>query len=141
MDDRPLYNSRVVGTFLEYFKSARPEINIPNLLVDSGISPHELEDEGHWLTQRQVDDFHDAVMMQTDDPAIFREAGRFMVNARSMSAIRQFIMGFLTPVQAYSMLGKIASYLNRGCTFQSNKISGNQVEIVIKPLDGVADKP
>ncbi|MCE5265048.1 MAG: PAS domain S-box protein [Deltaproteobacteria bacterium] len=109
--------------------------------MDSGISPHELEDEGHWLTQRQVDDFHDAVMMQTDDSTIFREAGRFMVNARSMSAIRQFIMGFLTPVQAYSMLGKIASYLNRGCTFQSNKISGNKVEIVIKPLEGVVDKP
>ncbi|MCE5262780.1 MAG: HD domain-containing protein [Deltaproteobacteria bacterium] len=141
MEEPRLYNSRIIGTFLDYFKNARPDIDIPDLYLNSGITPYEVEDEGHWLTQRQVDDFHDAVMMQTDDPAIFREAGRYMVTARSMSAIRQFIMGFLTPVQAYSMLGKIASYLNRGCTFQANKISGNKVEIVIEPLEGVVDKP
>jgi hypothetical protein len=141
MQELRLYNSRIIGTFLEYFKNARHDINIQDLFLNSGITPYEVEDEGHWLTQRQVDDFHDAVMMQTDDPLIFREAGRYMTTARSMSAIRQFMMGFLTPVQAYSMLGKLASYLNRGATFQSSKISGNKVEIVIQPLAGVVDKP
>jgi PAS domain S-box-containing protein len=141
MQELRLYNSRIIGTFLEYFRNARPDIDIQDLFVNSGIAPYEVEDEGHWLTQRQVDDFHDAVRRQTDDPSIFREAGRYMASSRSVSALRQFITGFITPIQAYSMLGKIASYLNRGATFQAKKISRNRVEIIIKPLDGVSDKP
>src|SRR3989339_252397 len=141
MQEPRLYNSRIIGTFLEYFRSARPDIVIVDLLKNSGISPYEVEDEGHWLTQRQVDDFHDAVMRQTDDPSIFREAGRYMASAKSLNTIRPFVLGFITPVQAYSMLGKIASYLNRGVTFQAKKISRNEVEIIINPLDGVIDKP
>lgn len=141
MQELRLYNSRIIGTFLEYFRNARPDIDIQDLFTNSGIAPYEVEDEGHWLTQRQVDDFHDAVMRQTDDPSVFREAGRYMASAKSLNAIRQFVMGFITPVQAYSMLGKIASYLNRGATFQAKKISRNKIEIIIKPLDGVIDKP
>ena len=141
MQEPRLYNSRIIGTFLEYFRNARPDIDIQDLLMNSGITPYEVEDEGHWLTQRQVDDFHDAVMRQTDDPSIFREAGRYMASAKSLNAIRQFILGFITPVQAYTMLGKIASYLNRGAMFQAKKISRSKVEIIIKPLDGVSDKP
>jgi PAS domain S-box-containing protein/putative nucleotidyltransferase with HDIG domain len=141
MQELRLYNSRIIGTFLEYFRNARPDINIQDLFDNSGITPYEVEDEGHWLTQRQVDDFHDAVMIQTGDPAIFREAGRYMAASRSVSTLRQFLMAFITPVQAYSMLGKIISYLDRGVTFEANKISGNKVEIIITPLDGVDDKP
>ena len=141
MQEPRLYNSRIINTFLEYFRNARPDIDIEALLMDSGIRSYEVEDEGHWLTQRQVDDFHDAVLRQTDDPSIFREAGRYMASSRSLSALRQFLMGFITPVHAYTMLGKIMSYLDRGVTSQAKKISRNKVEIILKPVDGVSDKP
>ncbi len=141
MQEPRLYNSRIIGTFLEYLRNVRPDVDIQALLKDSHITSYEVEDEGHWLTQRQVDDFHDALMKQTGDPLIFRDAGRYMASSKSINIIRQFIFGFLTPVQAYNMLGKIASYLNRGVTFQTRKISRNKVEIIIKPLEGVAVKP
>jgi len=141
MQEPRLYNSRIINTFLEYLRNVRSDVNLSDLLRDSGIPPYEIEDEGHWLTQKQVDDFHDALMKQTNDPSIFREAGRYMASSKSINALRQFIFGFLTPIQAYSMLGKIASYLNRGATFQTNKISRNKVEIIIKPLEGVKLKP
>jgi len=76
--DANLYNSRVIITFLEYLKQRRPDVDIEGLLKDSGISSYELEDEGHWLTQQQVDRFHDALMERTNDSSIFREAGRYM---------------------------------------------------------------
>jgi len=141
MQEPRLYNSRIIGTFLEYFRDHRPDIDIQDLLVNSRIAPYEVEDEGHWLTQRQVDDFHDAVMQQTDDPSIFREAGRYMASSRSVIAVRQFLIGFITPVHAYTMLGKIMSYLDRGVTSEARKISRNRVEIVIRPVEGVIDKP
>jgi PAS domain S-box-containing protein len=141
MDDKPLYNSRVIITFLEFLRQTKPEIDISALLKTSGISSYEVEDEGHWLTQTQVDAFHDALISQVNDPGIFREAGRYMASSKSINAIRQFIFGFLTPIQAYNMLGKIASYLNRGTTFKARKISRNKVEIITKPKDGVNEKP
>jgi len=141
MPEPRLYNSRIIDTFLEYLRRERPDVNIPELLKGSGMTSYEIEDEGHWLTQKQVDDFHDSLMKQTHDPSVFREAGRYMASSKSVNAIRQFIFGFLTPVQAYNMLGKIASYLNRGVTFQTRKLSRNKVEIIIKPHEGVKTKP
>jgi len=141
MDAHPLYNSRVIITFLEYLKQNRPDVDIEGILKDSGISSYELEDEGHWLTQQQVDGFHDALMERTHDSSIFREAGRYMSSSQSVKAIRQFILGFLSPIQAYAMLGKIASYVNRGATFQIRKIRRNAVEIVATPNEGVYERP
>ncbi|MDD5168663.1 MAG: PAS domain S-box protein [Syntrophales bacterium] len=142
MDDKPLYNSRVIITYLEYLRHTHPDVDIGKLLTDSGISSYEVEDEGHWLTQRQVDSFHDVLMKRIHDPSISRNAGRYMAKAssQSVSAIRQFVMGFLTPIQAYIMLGKIASYINRGATFQVKKLSRNKVEIITKPNNGVNEK-
>lgn len=141
MEEKPLYNSRVIGTFLEYFNSTRPDIDIPDLLLNSGITPYEVADEGHWLTQRQVDDFSNAVMKQTHDASIFREAGRYMAASKAVSAIRQFMLGSITPIQGYSMLGKISSYLNRGITFHAKKISRNKVEISSVCAPGINQKP
>ncbi|MDO8722706.1 MAG: PAS domain S-box protein [Syntrophales bacterium] len=140
MQKLPLYNSRIISTFLEYLKNTHPDIDTEALLNDSGINYCEVEDEGHWLTQRQVDGFHDALMNQTDDLSIFREAGRYMASSSSFSAIRQFIMGFITPVHAYAMLGKVASYINRAATYEVSKISQNKVKIISTPTDGVEEK-
>lgn len=141
MDDKPLYNSRVIITFVEYLRHTRPDINIDSLLADSGISRYEIEDEGHWLTQRQVDGFHDALIKRTQDASIFRAAGRYMASSKAVSAIRQFVLGFLSPIQAYAMVGKIATYVNRGATFHTRKISRNKVEIITRLIDGVNEKP
>ena len=70
MQEPRLYNSRIIGTFLEYLRNMRPDVDIQGLLKDSHITSYEVEDEGHWLTQRQVDDFHDALMKQTGDPVV-----------------------------------------------------------------------
>src|SRR5574340_1519674 len=137
MQGLPLYNSRIISTFVEYLKNARPEINIDSLLIDASIASYELEDEGHWLTQSQVDNFHDALMKQTNDFSLFREAGRYMVSSKSFTPVRQFIMGFVTPYHAYTMLEKVSSYINRAAIYEAHKISPNKVEIVSTPAAGV----
>ncbi|MDD5476081.1 MAG: PAS domain S-box protein, partial [Syntrophales bacterium] len=141
MNDQHLYNSRIISSFVEFLNAVRPEVDIQNLLSRSGILPYEVEDEGHWLTQKQVDDFHDALIKVTNDPSLFREAGRYMLHSRSVQSLRQFIVGFITPVQAYKMLGKITSYISRGSTFKATAINRNKVEIVTAPMEGVKLKP
>ncbi len=141
MDDQPLYNSRIISNFVEFLKAERPELDTRDILAKSGIPPYELEDEGHWLTQRQVDAFHDILMEKTNDPSLFREAGRYMVFSRSARVFRQLLVGFITPIQAYMMLSKVASYLNRGASFKAVKIDRNTVEITCRPFEGVYFKP
>jgi len=141
MNNKPLYNSRVIATFLDYFKKSQIDVDIDKLLLESNISLYELEDEGHWLTQKQVDAFSDAMMQQIHDPSLFREAGRFMTSAQSLSVIRQFMLGFITPMQAYLRIPKVAGYINRGASFAVRKLGRNKVEIAVKILNGVKDKP
>ena len=141
MQEPRLYSSRIISTYLEYFRDVRPEIDIDALLMDSCINTYEVEDEGHWLTQQQVDDFSDALMKQTDDPSIFREAGRYMASSRAIASVRQFIVGFIAPIHAYIMFDKIAYYVSRGATVETKKISRKKVQIISKPSEGVHEKP
>jgi len=140
MGEPRLYNSRIIYTYLEYLIKFRPEVDIQKLISDSGIESYELEDEGHWLTQRQVDSFHDALMLQANDPSLFRKAGRYMSTSQSFGIIRQFLLGFITPTQAYLRVPKVAAYMNRATSYAVEKTGRNKVEIVVKILNGVKDK-
>jgi PAS domain S-box-containing protein len=141
MAEQGLYNSRVVYTYFEYLRKFRPEIDIDKLVSDSGIELYEIEDEGHWLTQKQVDAFHDALMAQSNDPSLFREAGRYMTYSQSLGVIRQFIQGFMSPMLAYLRIPRVAGYVNRSATFEVKKLGLNRVEIITKIHSGIEDKP
>ncbi|MHB8828545.1 MAG: hybrid sensor histidine kinase/response regulator [Syntrophales bacterium] len=141
MNDKPLYNSRVIATYIEFLKKEHADVDIDRLLFDSKIPLYELEDEGHWLAQKQVDAFHDALTHQINDPFLSRDAGRFMTTAQPLSVTRQFMLGFITPMQAYLRIPKVASYINRGASFAVKKMRRNKVEITVNILTGVEEKP
>ena len=45
----PLYNSRIIITYVEYLKKFHPNIDIDSVLQFAGMTRHEVEDPGHWL--------------------------------------------------------------------------------------------
>ncbi len=141
MNDKPLYNSRVIASFIDYLKNKRPDIDIGKLLKDAGISPYELEDEGHWFTQNQVDNFQDALAKQNNDPSVFREAGRYMVSSGSLKILKQLLAGFMTPMRVYIKMGELAGHLNRSTTFEVRKTGRNKIEVSVKPRYGITEKP
>ena len=81
-----------------------------------------LDDEGHWLTQEQVDRFHDMLASKADNLDIAREVGRFAVTSRSSGAVRQYLMGFINPATAYSVLEKINSHFSRATKMETKSI-------------------
>ncbi|MEQ8162508.1 MAG: phosphohydrolase, partial [Smithellaceae bacterium] len=85
MEDIPLYNSTLLATYMDLLAEKYPHVNVEKLLEYAKISPYELEDRGHWLTQKQIDRFHEYLMEQTENPQIAREAGRFVVQSKSSS--------------------------------------------------------
>lgn len=141
MEDVPLYNSTLLATYMDLLKEKYPHVNVEKLLEYAKISPYELEDRGHWLTQKQIDRFHDYLTRNTENPQIAREAGRFVVKSKSSSLLRQYTAGFVTPSMAYWMMGKISSTLSRHLTFKVNHIAANKVEMIVTPQEDVKEKP
>jgi len=141
ISDDPLYNSRLINNYVEYLKKAHPEVDIDSVLDYAGISTHEVQDQGHWFTQNQVDRFHDILIRKTGDPNISRKVGRFATTSRASGALRQYALGFITPASAYWMAAKMSSNLSRASSFRTRQIAGNQVEVTVEMKQGVNEKP
>ena len=131
MNDKPLYNSRIIKPFIEYMGNSNPDIDIAPVLSYAGMTSYELEDKGHWFTQRQVDLFYEILVQKTENPSISRDAGRYAASSQACGAIRQYVLGLMTPASAYHMLEKIASNLSRAHIFKTKRIAINNAIIAI----------
>ena len=54
----PLYNSRIINNYIKLIKNQYRYINIEELLIYAGMEPYQVEDEGHWFSQNQINRFH-----------------------------------------------------------------------------------
>ncbi|MBN2123117.1 MAG: PAS domain S-box protein [Deltaproteobacteria bacterium] len=142
MDDGvPLYNSSIVKTYLEYLSKVHPALDGDLLLSHAGMSRHEVEDPGHWFTQRQIDRFHDILQEMTADPHISREAGRYAAFSRASGVVKQYALGFLSPAAAYWLTERLVPYISRGHLFKIRRLSANRVMITVTQKQGVSENP
>jgi len=140
MKDASLYNSRLVRNYVEYLSQHMPDIDVASLLKYADITSYQLEDEGHWFTQRQIDLFHEIMQRQTRLPDIAREVGRNSAYSKASGAMRKLVLGFITPSVAYSMLGKFHPYFSRAMTVRIRGIGRHKIEILVTPNPGVREK-
>jgi hypothetical protein len=139
--DESLYSSRLTKNYIEYVKEFYPHLDIDPILKYAGIKSYEIEDQGHWFSQRQVDRFHKILSSKTGDPDLPRKVGRYAVSSQASGTIRQYALGFTTPASAYRMLERLSSNLSRAFTLKVKQITRNKVEVTIKPKPGVQEKP
>ena len=139
--DKPLYNSRIIDSYIKLIKSRYPHIDVGNLLRSSDMKAYEVADQNHWFTQRQVNRFHEVLQNLTGNLKIAREAGRYATSPDATGVMRQYIMGFSTPEKAYEMIGRATRNFTRSSEFKSRKIASNMVEITVRPVDGITERP
>ena len=139
--DNPLYNSRVIKNYVEYIKEFHPDVDIASLLSYAWIKTYELEDQGHWFSQWQVDRFHELLRKKTADPNISRKVGRYAATSKASNSVKQYVLGFMTPGAAYWVMEKLASHMTRATTFKSRKLKSNKIEVSAIPNPGVFEKP
>ena len=137
----PLYNSRLMKNYVEYIKKFHPDLDLQDILHYSWIRTYELEDQGHWFSQWQVDRFHERLTQKTGDSKISRKVGQFAATSEASGALKHYALGFMTPGGAYWLFEKIAPHLTRASTFKSRKLGSNKFEIISKPNTGVSLKP
>jgi class 3 adenylate cyclase len=139
--DDPFYSSRNIKNYIEYTKKHYPEVDIESILSHAGITTYELEDQGHWFSQQQVDRFHQILVKKTGNPNISREVGRYAASSKASSVVKQYALGFMSPAAAYWVVKNLASRLTRAHTFKTRKLGPARVEITAIPNPGVAEKP
>lgn len=141
MKDAALYNSRLTKTYVEYLGAHYPNLDMKTVLDYSGMTIYQLNDEGHWFNQNQVDRFQDIVVRLTGNPDIARAVGRFSTSAKVMGVLMHYVSGFITPGTVYMVIGKLYRQVSRACLLETHTLNKNRVEITVRPEPGVEEKP
>jgi PAS domain S-box-containing protein/putative nucleotidyltransferase with HDIG domain len=141
MNDTPLYSTRIIQSFLEHVRINYPGIDSDVLLDHSGIKKYQLDDDGHWLNQKQVDRFHDAVVEETGNHNIAFESGRSAPSSKAAGPVQQYALGFINTATAFTVMSKLYPQVSRACTLKTKRLAPNEVEIVVTPKQNVKEKP
>jgi len=140
-ENKPLYGSRGIDLYLKLLKQKYSHINIEEVLNYAGMEPYQVEDKGHFFSQRQINRFYEKLVELTGNKNIAREAGRFASSPEAESTIRRSLLGLISPVKYYELLGKYASLITRSSKYQANILGPNKVEIVVTPYPGTKEEP
>jgi HD-GYP domain-containing protein (c-di-GMP phosphodiesterase class II) len=140
-DSKHLYNSRIIDTYVKLVNRKYDYVSIPELFRAAKMKPYEVEDQGHWFTQEQVNLFYDRLVMLTGNKNIAREAGRYSASPEAIGVMRQYILGMVGPAKTFDMIGKAAPNFTRSSIYSSRKISSSKVEVTITPKPGVNEMP
>lgn len=132
----PLYNSIIISALVEYINEHYPDIDINSAMNYAGITRYEIEDDGHWFNQRQVDGFYEILIQKTGNTNIAREASRYIVFSKMSGILRQYAMGFTKPKNAYLLFEKVAPLLTKCSTFSVRKLNSHKVEIISTTTPG-----
>lgn len=138
--DGPLYNSRVIAPYLEFARERYPGIELAGVLDRAGMTPHQVQDEGHWFSQDQVNRFHDALTEATGDRRLAYEAGRHAVERRAVGGLRGYLAGLLGPQKFYLLLDRFTARLTRSAEYRSAPAAPCSVEVTVTPRDGVSER-
>jgi len=141
MNDIPLYSTRIITTFLEHIRRDYPDLDTDPLLEHADIKRYQLDDEGHWLTQKQVDRFHDAAVKATGNQNIAHEAGRSAPSSKAAGPVQQYVLGFINTATALTVMSKLYPQVSRACTLKTKRLSPNEVEIIVTPKPNVKEQP
>lgn len=139
--DLPLYNSRIIDSFIRLIKQKYTYVNVGDLLHFAGMRGYEVADEAHWFTQEQVNRFYEKLVQVTGNHNIAREAGRYAASPDALGAMRLYFLGLMGAANAFEIISKTTANLTRSSRYESRKISSNKFEITVTPLEGVSEQP
>ena len=140
-ENKPLYGSRGISVYLKLIKQKYSHVNIAELLKYAEMEIYQVEDKGHFFSQRQINRFYDKLVELTGNKKIAREAGRFASSPDLEGLLGRSVISLISPVKYYEILSKYARVITRSSKCQTNILSSNKVEIIITPYPGTREEP
>jgi len=140
-ENKPLYGSKGIDTFLKLIVQKYPHVNVGQLLKYAEMEPYQVQDEGHLFSQRQINRFYNKLVELTGNRNIAREAGRFSSSPVAFHNIARFAIGFLSPVKFYQLIEKNVNKISKASRYEANILGPNKVEIIVTPNPGTREEP
>ena len=136
-----LYNSRLINVYAKLLRSKYPDVSIGQILAYAEMERHEVDDEGFWFSQSQINRFHEKIVELTGNHNIAREAGRLAASPRTIGSLQQYTFGLMGPSLAFQLISRLSTRLTRSGDYKSRAIRRNKVEITVTPKEGVNEEP
>ncbi|MBB5348949.1 response regulator [Desulfoprunum benzoelyticum] len=140
-ENKPLYGSRGISVYLKLIKQKYSHVNIVELLKYAEMELYQIEDKGHFFSQRQINRFYEKLVELTGNRKIAREAGRFASSPELESLLGRSVISLISPVKYYEILGKYARAITRSSKYEAKILSSNKAEIIVTPYPGTKEEP
>jgi len=138
--DTPLYNSRIISSFLRFIERYCDEVDVAELLSYAQMARYQVEDDNHWFNQEQVDLFHTKLVNLTNNQNIAREAGRYAVSTDSLGLVKSYALGLVNPAKACELIRKAVIKITKSCVWESTRIGPTKIEITVTPKPGTQER-
>ncbi len=136
----PLYNSRIILNYVRLVEKKYPYVDLKDVLRTAGMERYQVDDEGHWFSQEQVNRFHQRLGQLVWNKDIAREAGLFASSPESLGSLRIAVCTFLGPDHSYSLFTRNVSRFSRSSVYESKKLGPQATEITVTPKPGVREE-
>jgi two-component sensor histidine kinase len=140
LPDAPLYNSKIIASFVRFVERYYGHIDINELLNYAKMAPYQVCDEDYWFNQEQVDLFHEKLVVLTKNQNVAREAGRDAVSTDSLGVAKSYALGFVNPAKVCEMIGKAVANIVKSCVWEATRLGPNKVQIKVTPKPGTNEK-
>ena len=140
-ENKPLYGSSGIDIYLKLIRNKYSYVDINALLQYAGMELYQVKDEGHFFSQKQINRFYQKLVELTGNKNIAREAGRFSGSPEASSALWRSVLGLISPVNYYELLGKYANKITRSSKYEARRLDSNKVEVIVTPYPGTKEEP
>jgi signal transduction histidine kinase/CheY-like chemotaxis protein len=140
-ENKPLYGSRGIEIYLTLIRQKYSDLNIDELLRYAEMETYQVKDEGHFFSQRQINRFYEKLVELSGNKKIAREAGRFSASPESFSAVQRSLLGLISPVKFYELMGKYVNNITKSAKYEARVLASNKVEIVVTLNPGIKEEP
>ena len=139
-DQTPLYNSGILGNYINYLESHHADVDIDELLCCSALTRFDINDEGHFFTQTQINCFHDCLAERLDDAEISYKVGQYALYMKSTGRLKEYGLQFITPGAIYKAVDRLYPKWCKAHLCNTRIIGKGRAEVTVSVQPGVREK-
>ncbi|MCF6291534.1 MAG: GAF domain-containing protein [Desulfobacterales bacterium] len=139
--EQPLYNSRIPLNYIRLIEKKYKYVDVDQLIEAAGMERHQVEDQGHWFSQKQINRFHQRLSEHVWNKNVAREAGMFLSSPDSLGSARLLVLSVFPPAHVYGLFTKNAARFSRSSIYKSRQLEPHKTEITVTPRPGVREEP
>ena len=139
-DQTPIYNSGIIGNYINYLEFHHVDLDTDELLRRSGLTRFDINDEGHFLNQEQINRFHRCLDEALKDPKISYKVGQHALYMKSTGTIKRYGLQFLTPGAMYRAVDRLYPKWSRGHVSKTTLTGKGRADVVVSVRPGVREE-